>query len=299
MHASLPPEPWELDYPHREDLFDVRLACTALHADPPPRGAERDARIARAQISVAYQLEKIARGYMGGKQFTGVQLQKRGVLVSDAFTAASTAAAFDAGPRTPEVQAWVDRAVGCLRQCFDHDLVVLEWDRPGYDDVTRSFQRLLSYASNPDVTPVVLPWEPAYLGEPEPDMAPEAIARARHARRVDKALGKLAHLPLVAAAAMLLFAGYVALRPKGGYAARSTKADPVPCGVQLQRIREGLQGGGVLASIGDDPEARREALAKLEAGDFAAAEARLKTSSAVGVQFVSTQVFLYRYECAK
>jgi hypothetical protein len=59
----------------------------------------------------------------------------------------------------------VDRAVGCWRQCLARGVRVMEWDRPGYDEVTRAFQGLLSYASDPSVTPVVLAWEAEYRGE--------------------------------------------------------------------------------------------------------------------------------------
>lgn len=142
---------WELDYPHRDDLFDVRR-WTSLD-------------VTRAQISAAFLLEKLARAYMGGRQMTGVQTHKRFVLVDDIETVRVIHAAFAASTPTPEAQTWIDRALGCLRLCFTHGMAVLMWDRPGYDDITGDFKSLLTFASDPNHTPVELAWEPTYLGD--------------------------------------------------------------------------------------------------------------------------------------
>lgn len=170
---------WEHDYPHRDDLLAIDATCAASEGrrpwppDTPPEEALR-----RAQISAAFVIEKLARDFMAGKQFTGVQTHTRGVVVDQARTARVVADAWSQGPRPPDVQAFVDRAVGCLRQGFEHDLVVLEWDRPGYDDVTRSFRRLLSFASDPHHTPVVLTWQPEAPAGPPPLVPPITPPRA-------------------------------------------------------------------------------------------------------------------------
>jgi hypothetical protein len=171
---------WSAEYPFRDELGEILAVVSAAQGRRGwPEGVTREEAIARAQISGAFRIERLARLFMAGRQFTGVQLDKRGVLVDDAFTARTVADAWRLVPRTPEAQRWIDRAAGCLRQCFEHGMVVLEWDRPGYDDVTKLFFPLLGFASDPSVTPVELRWEPAYLGEPPPD--PAVVARVRAA----------------------------------------------------------------------------------------------------------------------
>jgi hypothetical protein len=168
MRRPHPLAPWELDYPHREELWEARYPLLKAYRGeaPLPAGETAEQVLARAQISGAYHVEFLARSVMAGQQFTGVQTHKRHVLVDQSSTAWDLRQIWDAGPRTLEVQAFVDRAVGCLRQVFAQGVVVLEWDKPGYDDVTRSFKELLVYASDPEVTPVVLEWDLVYHGEP-------------------------------------------------------------------------------------------------------------------------------------
>jgi hypothetical protein len=138
----------------------------------------------RAQISAAYRVECLARAFMRGEQITGMLEEKRLRMVDAASTPRICCRIWDVQPRTPEVQALVDRAVGCWRQCVERGATVFEYDRPGYDEVTTYFQPLLRYASDPSVTPVVLEWDPTYHGEsvflrqdpedgePPPDTAP-------------------------------------------------------------------------------------------------------------------------------
>jgi hypothetical protein len=145
---------WEADYPHRDALVDVRR-WTSLE-------------VTRAQISAAFLIERLARAYMGGRQRTGVLTPKRSVLVDDIETVRVTHAAFAAAPPTPEAQAFIDRALGCLRQCFAHGMVVYAWEHRDYTGITDSFKSLLSFASDPNHTPLELAWEPTYLGDRPP-----------------------------------------------------------------------------------------------------------------------------------
>lgn len=165
---------WEREYPARDDLFSVMRAVSDARAGGPPGPAGEEA-ITRAQISAAFHVERLARAFMSGRQFTGVQRDKRGVVVVDAHDARTVAEAWRLRPPTPEAQAWIDRALGALRQCFARGMAVLVWDRPGYDDVTPEFLALLDFASSPEACPVVLAWDPTYHGESD---APPAAARA-------------------------------------------------------------------------------------------------------------------------
>lgn len=162
-----PMEPWERDYPYRLPIWRASWPLSPNNRpDPKAQGEASPEQVyRRAQISAAYQLERIARSFMRGEQCTGILGDKRLRIVDHASTPRDMCRLWDVQPRTPEVQALVDRAVGCWRQCVERGVTVFEYDRPGYDEVTRSFQPLLRYASDPSVTPVVLEWDPEYHGE--------------------------------------------------------------------------------------------------------------------------------------
>lgn len=148
---------WESDYPHRDDPADIGRLMREEPVD-----------VTRVQIAAAFQVERRARAFMGGRQMTGVQTSKRHVLVDDDYVARTLLRAFQVAAPSEEAQKWMDRALGCLRQCFARGMVVLMWDRPGYDDVTPAFQALLAFASDPTHTPLELAWEPTYLGDRPP-----------------------------------------------------------------------------------------------------------------------------------
>jgi hypothetical protein len=140
---------------------------------PLPDGDTVEQVYTRSQISAAYHLERISRAFMSGHQVTGLLGDKRRRIVDSSATASYTRQLWNVQPRSPVVQALVDRAVGCWRQCVERDIQVFEYDRPGYDEVTKSFTPLLDYASDPRVTPVVLEWDPEYHGESRAYEPPE------------------------------------------------------------------------------------------------------------------------------
>lgn len=260
----IPPEPWELDYPFRDDLDAARAAVG--------RGAPA---VERAQIAAAYQLERRARAAMAGRSGAITTIDGRRALRDTAASAYAIEAIWQAGRRTPEVQRWVDRAVGCLRQCFEHDVAV--WEPDGGRAVTHAFRPLLAYASDPRRTPVALVWE-----EPAPTPPP------RRPPALD--------VPGLAAA----FALVCGLAAAGWWLASSRPAPTAastPCATQLSDIRADLQRDD-RAGLADDAAARAEALARLDAGDVAGAQAVLDASPAVGVHLPAVELFLYRQQCA-
>ncbi len=165
-------ERWELDYPHRKTLWKAHWPLIPANRPQPllPNGDTLEQVYARSQISAAWFVERLARDFMAGRQPTGILGERRLRVVADAYAATMIRQIWDVQPRSPRVQALVDRSVGCLRQCFERGMQVMQYDRPGYDEVTRAFVPLLDYASDPSVTPVVLDWDPNYHGvRPEYD----------------------------------------------------------------------------------------------------------------------------------
>jgi hypothetical protein len=161
-----PLDPLELDYPTRLPMWRAYWPLIPANRPRPPfpNGDTVERVYARSQISAAWFVERLARDFMAGRQPTGMLGEPRLRVVAAASTAREICQIWNVQPRSPEVQALVDRAVGCLRQCFARDMRVFEYDRPGYDEVTRFFLPLLQYASDPSVTPVVLDWDPDYHG---------------------------------------------------------------------------------------------------------------------------------------
>jgi hypothetical protein len=162
-----PLEPWEYDYPHRLPMWQVEWPLRPNNRPSSDEGGDwaPEQVYRRAQISAAYQVERLARAFMRGEQITGILAEPRHRMVDAASTPQICCRIWAAQARTPEVQALVDRAVGCWRQCVERGVTVFEYDRPGYDEVTKSFEPLLRYASDASVTPVVLEWDPTYHGE--------------------------------------------------------------------------------------------------------------------------------------
>ncbi len=167
--------PWELDYPHRLPMWKAHWPLIPANRPRPPlpNGDTVEAVYARSQVSAAYHLERNARAFMAGQQRTGMLGNKRQRIVGSAVMAIHTREIWDVQPRSPEVQALVDRAVGCWRQCVERGIQVFEYDRPGYDEVTTFFVPLLAYASDRSVTPVVLDWDTEYHGETSAYSEPE------------------------------------------------------------------------------------------------------------------------------
>ena len=295
-----PPRPWELDYPHREDLWEARYPLLKAYRGEAalPAGETAAQVLARAQISAAWHLEGLARAVFQGEQFTGVQTHKRRVLVDQSSTAWDIRQIWDAGPRSPEVQAFVDRAVGCWRQVCAQGVAVLEWDRPGYDDVTRSFDELLAYASDAAVTPVVLAWDADYHGEPPPPPDPTRTwtptPPAPVWRWVEQRFVAL-YLGFVVGVAVVIVA--LVTPDRVWRDLLHPLPPPQPCAEQLAELRHALDEDG-LDGMADDPAARVLALARLDAGDVAAAEAILRASPADEVRLLGVRVFVYGYQCA-
>ena len=290
------PEPWELDYPHRDTYWRVHWPNpTPQGVWSVPEGLSEAEAIRRAQVAAAHELERFARVIMGGHQFTGVQLSQRLVVVDDAARARDIAKVWRAAPRDAEVQALVDRAVGCLRQCLDRGVRVLEWDRPGYDDVTRSYRELDGFASDRSVTPVVLAWEPDFQGEPLlPRVAsPGSRAPARTVATKLRA-GAARVLPwILLAAGVPLIAWRVLHRPS---APASGPPAPLDCAGEHATLRSRLAHDPD-GSLADDPVARAEALERFDRGDLVGAGKRLSASQAEGVHLLSVELFIYRQEC--
>ena len=263
---------------------------------PTPAGLTPEEAVRQAQVSAAHELEGFARAILRGEQFTGVQLSQRRVVVDQAERAWDIASVWRAAPRDAEVQALVDRAVGCLRQCLAQGVVVLEWDRPGYDDVTRAYRELLPFASDPDVTPVELPWEPEFKGEPvlptkrAPPVPPRTLfgeVRAGAVRGIVKGAIAIGFALLVAS----LLRG-MRTRP-----ARVPAPPRRSCAEERAWLRAELARSDA-GGLADDPAVRAEALARFDRNDVEGAHAVLVASKRDGPQLLAVQVFVYATECA-
>ncbi len=121
------------------------VVARAGDARPPPTADD----VERAQVSAAYRVEELVRAWSGGTHHTGVIMSRR-ALVTNASWANAVAEIWDAAPRSAATQPVVDRALMHLSRAFDDGLRCFEWDRPGYDEVTRSFTALLSRAARLD-----------------------------------------------------------------------------------------------------------------------------------------------------
>lgn len=280
---------WEREYPYRDELWVARYPLlegrTGARALPP--GVSTDEALPRAQIAAAYRLEQLARAVMAGRQFTGIARYPRHTLVDNASTAADIAAIWAAEPRTADAQAFIDRALGCWHQCRARGVIVLQWDRPGYDDVTTEFDRLFDFASEPHHTPVVLAWEEAYLGEPRrgPPVPPPRYPRLPSALR----FAWYAAWPV----GILLFTVWGLPRVHGDV---TPPPAPLPCATQLEALRAELDRAPV-EGLPDDAAARAQARARLDVGDAAGAESCLRASPAWSLGLAAVHVFLYRQQC--
>ena len=242
---------------------------------PPPDGSDPASARRQSQRIAAAHIEGLARSVLAGVQPTGEQTDPRRVLVDQAATAQMVAAIWQAAPPAPAEQAIIDQALGCLRQCFDQGVVILEWDRPGYEDVTAAFQELMIFATHPSATPLGLPWV-----EASPRSTPAEPAPTPRPRRWAAAL---------TLGALLTVGLLLLLR-------LPTPSAPIPSPPQLQRLRDRL-GAPDLAGLPDDPTARAAALARLDQGDPAGAAALLQGSPALGVQQLQVELFVYLHAC--